>query len=311
VYSFVIINYGTPTLVKNLLNSIQTYTDIDSLSEVVIVDNGHPEKCDMGKELQGSDYSFNVIFVKNTQHSYSSGVNKGVAATSSEIVVISNSDIEILKDNDPKKLVKFLLENNNYGIVGTQQLYPNGTWQRSYGDIPSITSAIKSILFMDSIENIVESQHFKKRKNVITLTRKKYIDGAFLCVKKECFEELSGFDNSFSFYGEETDFCLRVSKRGWNLAVLTNINIMHIRGASFDKTKLLKQSRKLYNGKLQFISKHNHRFYVAIYKALTNFSIRWRFLISNILTMVICNQKIKKMKYNALLNYEALIKEEM
>lgn len=56
--------------------------------------------------------------------------------------------------------------------------------------------------------------------------------GAVMLITRACWDELSGFDESFFLYSEETDFCLRARDQGWLTYYTPNARAMHIGGGS-------------------------------------------------------------------------------
>ncbi|MEE9391162.1 MAG: glycosyltransferase family 2 protein [Planctomycetota bacterium] len=61
-----------------------------------------------------------------------------------------------------------------------------------------------------------------------------WVCGAVWLVRREAFEELGGFDSSFFMYFEETDFCLRAHKSGWETWVCGLSLARHSGAASAD-----------------------------------------------------------------------------
>jgi GT2 family glycosyltransferase len=63
--------------------------------------------------------------------------------------------------------------------------------------------------------------------------------GFCMYVKRRCWSELSGFDET-SFgrgYGEENDFCRRAVRKGWRNLAATNVFVRHHSGRSFGAEK--------------------------------------------------------------------------
>ena len=56
--------------------------------------------------------------------------------------------------------------------------------------------------------------------------------GAVMAVTRSCHEDLSGWDESYFLYSEETDFCLRARDRGWLTWYVAEASAVHIGGGS-------------------------------------------------------------------------------
>lgn len=254
--SFIIINYGRCDLVVNFLNSICNSPDLNLVNEVIIVDNGYPQKGNSRDVINFSSFPFEIQFVQNAKSSYASGVNRGAALATGEFFIIANNDVELLPDYSIQPLVGYLLQNPRVGVVGPQQIYPDGTWQRSYGYFPSLREAIISVLLLDSICNGIRKLLF--RYNWLGRRPKKvnYIDGAFMVINKSCFEALGGFDEDYVFYGEDADFCWRAWKRGWEVVFVPKARVMHVRGASSTANRLADYVFHLLIAKRYFVKEH-------------------------------------------------------
>ncbi len=56
--------------------------------------------------------------------------------------------------------------------------------------------------------------------------------GACLLVRRTCFVELGGFDESFFMYHEDFDFCLRARAGGWRVRIARGARAVHDVGGS-------------------------------------------------------------------------------
>ena len=71
------------------------------------------------------------------------------------------------------------------------------------------------------------------------------LDGAFLIFNRSNFMTLSGFDELFKFYGEETEFCHRAHSGGYKVAFYRSCEIHHKRGGSSEHLLKNNGSRKV------------------------------------------------------------------
>ena len=53
-----------------------------------------------------------------------------------------------------------------------------------------------------------------------------------MLVRREAFAAVDGFDPGFFLYAEETDLCLRLRERGWEIGFVPEVTVRHIGGAS-------------------------------------------------------------------------------
>jgi N-acetylglucosaminyl-diphospho-decaprenol L-rhamnosyltransferase len=56
--------------------------------------------------------------------------------------------------------------------------------------------------------------------------------GALMCVRRDFFERLRGFDQDYRLHAEDLDLCRRVREAGGVVAVANNVRVVHVRGVS-------------------------------------------------------------------------------
>jgi GT2 family glycosyltransferase len=253
--SLIVVNYGTPQLVLNLLESVAQHSDVALLREVIIVDNGFPERGDTSNHVSPSAFAFPICFVQNSSASYASGVNRGVAVSSGPLVVVANSDVEWVPASSITPICA-ALEDPAVGIAGPQLVFPDGRWQRSYGPFPSLGQALRNVLFAENIANAVASWRHAARPTPPGIRRVDYVDGAFMVIRRACFDTVGGFDEAFNFYVEDADFCWRARERGWITQFVPTTSMMHVRGASSTILAPLTFYEKLFAAKVAFVERH-------------------------------------------------------
>ncbi len=70
-----------------------------------------------------------------------------------------------------------------------------------------------------------------------------WIGGAFLLTKSDLVERIGGLDEDFFFYGEDIEFCHRVSRNGHRVRFDPSGEIVHLGGASSDSSRLLDERK--------------------------------------------------------------------
>jgi len=118
-----------------------------------------------------------------------------------------------------------LIHNPKAGIIGPQMFTPNKKKLNSYSTIvPTFLNQL------DLIGRPLRNKEIKKISQVSTLR------GACLAVNKEMTRDVGMYDESFYFYHEETEWCLRINKtKKWEVMFAPEIEISHIGGSSTNK----------------------------------------------------------------------------
>lgn len=164
----------------------------------------------------------------------------------------------VFLENPFLELESFYEKSNDIGCVGIQQVFPDYSFQASYGNFLSISEVLSKIFFL----NKFSSKKVSKTRSV------EYVDGAFMFISSKTFRELNGFDENFFFYFEDMDLCKRLVDRGYLNFILPNNKIIHERGYSTNKrgTLISEFSIKNFNsGIFIFIDLHFKSF---LYKKL-------------------------------------------
>ena len=80
-------------------------------------------------------------------------------------------------------------------------------------------------------------------------TRCDWVMGACVLIRREVLDAVGGFDERFFLFSEETDFCTRTRRAGWEVAYLPNLTVMHLeaeRPLDEHRERLIIWSQRLY-----------------------------------------------------------------
>ena len=151
-------------------------------------------------------------------------------------------------------MARFLDANPRAGIVAPAIREPDGGLQFA-GCLPSPRSVV---LGAAGCENA-----YPNRRRIVPGDppfRTDWLCGAILLIRKELWDDLGGFDPRFFLYFEETDFCLRASRRGWELWAVGEAVAYHTNAASSSSTQALMYrdciAEHYFRSRFYFLSKH-------------------------------------------------------
>jgi len=297
--SIIIISYNTSRLTINCIRSIQkTYPN----GEIVVVDNRSPD--DTVRQIQQDFPSIRVVVTPENK-SYSNAVNIGMNATTSEYSIVCNADVEFFEDSI-ERLVGYLQTHPRVGVCSPQQQYPDGSWQYSFGTLPSISESIKDMLLLYGVIDTLKRVFYPRYKSWDCPRKVGYCDGAVLAIRREAFVGVGGFDEEFSFYAEEADFCYRLRKAGWGVYFQPRATVMHIRGASSGAEMNMSEKaiQKLIASKLQYVRKHSTSTNVNIFRSFEILNCTWKKNLCRLLLMFSSSTKLRsKMKMFGLMEH--------
>ncbi len=247
----IIINYNNFEATKNCIHSIQN-THSKNVN-ILVVDNNSSD-CSV-KMLK--DTFPDIEIIQNPENlGYAFAVNRGFSYSNSEIVIISNNDV-IYQPESIKNLVEPFNLINNIGVLGPQQIYPDGKWQYSYGSYPGIKTALLDLFFFNYISHIIKKIQWNLKINNKDTKEVEYIDGAVMAINRAAFNDVNGFDEDYFFYTEEADFCYRLRKKGWKIIFNPNSEVIHERGGSTSRMGLNQKNVNMFiNSKIRFCKKY-------------------------------------------------------
>lgn len=303
--SFFIVNYGTPRLVTNFLVSIEKNIKRKENFEIIIIDNNYPYKGDLRKVIMPTNFSFRIQFVQNPKTSYASAINLAAQFANYNILIIANSDIEILPQFSYDYILNIFRQNERIGVIGPQLVNPDGSWQRSYGPFPSLLELIFSLCSLDALSHALQKCLMSKKLLPKIRRQVHYVDGAFMMIRRKCFDECNGMNENYDFYAEDIDICWRARKLGWKVVFSPSIHITHLRGASSTQKSFINYTVRQFKAKFQFMKEHRNIRQAQHYKKLIEVIALQRFFFYSIISSFMPLNKHILRKRQAYLNYIA------
>ncbi len=247
--SVIIVNWNTRELLSACLASVyrsQTRFTFD----VWVVDNG---SSDGSQEMVRSLYP-QVRLIENRQNmGFARANNQAMQMSQAHYFLLFNSDAEI-DSLAFERMVGLVEEHPQAGIVGAQLFNPDGSFQASYTDFPSLKS---EFLILSGIGRLLKGRWYPSHGPVDTNEplQADYVEGACLLARREAVEKTGGMDESFFMYAEEVDWCFAMKKAGWQVWFHPAARVIHHGGASSVRRKVEREA-DLYCGRVHFFRKH-------------------------------------------------------
>lgn len=248
--SITILNYKTIDLTISCINSIieQYKKELDEDKfEIIVVDNNSEDgSFEALSKLMPEVTNLKVIESKENL-GFGKGCNLGASKAKGEFLLFLNSDTEI-KDQGFIKMVNFLSQNKNIGILGGKLKNPDGTSQLSCGKFYSPFNLFIVLLGFNKLFNLRESPNVIKKVD--------WVSGACFMIRKDIFNKVNGFEKDFFMYIEDMELCFRVKKKGFLTYFYPNIMFFHKELGSSNKTFAIVN---IYKGILIFYKKHKSK----------------------------------------------------
>jgi len=241
--SIIIVNYNTPNIVYDCLQSIAKWLKVDH--EVIIVNNGKDEEKKVSEDKVKSilkNSPFSIINIENA--GFGNANNEGAKKANGKYLFLLNPDT-ILVDDSVDKMFEFISRHKEIG-------------------------ALTCLLYNDLNCKIMQKAFFGKFQSLGSLTIRRYnyqkldltkeffytdiITGAAFMISKDIYDRTKGFDENIFMYLEDDDLCKRIVDMGYKNAVMNSAKIVHLEGKSTnDKEK----KRYYYKSQDYYWRKHN------------------------------------------------------
>ncbi len=284
LFDLIIINYNTPDITIECINSAKKTFLNDNFNIIVVDNNSTDNSVVIFREI------FKDINIVETKRNlgYAAAINEGAKLAITNIFILSNSDIVFL-ENSVRNLIEPILS-NKADITGPQLLYPNNLWQESYNQFPGYKLGLADILLINTIKRNYLRKYYKIDNKFKKNKKVDFVDGAILATNKKYFELIGGYDTEFPFYSEETSFCYQATKKGARIYHIPNSILIHYRGASYGINKIpINYIEKMIYSKKQFCEKYKSNFESKFYYLCE----KYHFLILHLLSKIFSHQDTK------------------
>lgn len=196
-------------------------------TEIFVVDNASPDNT---AEIVG-EYSArfdNIHTILNKDNvGLAAGNNAPLGACRGDYILVLNPDT-LLGDDTLSRLVTFLDENPEVGVVGPKNLYEDGTPHSSFhthwGFRDILTWRILPYRLSRSLCDRFSNYRYQDSL---------FVSGACLMLRRKTYERIGGYDPEYFLTLEDAcDLCIRVRETGGRIVFLPEAEVVHLGGRS-------------------------------------------------------------------------------
>ena len=220
--SIIIPTKNNYNILKRCIDSIEKKTNYKN-KEIIIVDNS---STDNATKKYYSSLSHKII-TYSENFNFSKMNNLAVQSSSGQLLLFLNDDTKVLDSFWLDELVSITMQ-KDVGVVGPKLIFSDNTIQHAGVVFLKTGSGFHPL--MKQLENS-NGYH-----NVLNSMRDySAVTGACLMIKKEIFDKVGTFDNSFDVYYGDADLCLQVVNMGYRVIYTPFTKLLH--EGSFTITK--------------------------------------------------------------------------
>ena len=260
-----IVSYGTRELLRETIESLLAHAPDPAVAElsVAVLDNDS----DDGSAAMVADAFPSVRLIRAQRNMGFAPANNALARTSkATYVLLLNSDVIVVED-----LVTPLLEALGRDplavLAGPRLTGADGTRQHSSEHFPTLRFELARALHQTRFG--IAARHLFDPARVIARTRQhELVDSrqprrtsflwatCWLIARKEIVEH-GLFDERYSTYDEDLDFCRRLQRRGRTALYVPGVELVHLGGSSSSSSTKTAMTRK---GRARYFADHHGRF---------------------------------------------------
>jgi len=211
VVSIILVNHNTREILRKCLKSIGKQTK-GIAYEIILVDNN---STDGSAEMVQGEFPAVQLIRNSENRGFAAANNQGISRACGDYTLLLNSDTEVL-DGAIQRTLEFMERHPEAGVVGCKLLNRDGTLQPSCRSFPSVLNLFTESFFLYIIfkrSNLFGKYHMTFF-NHESIREVDVVKGAYMMIRKEVFDRVGLFDESYFMYAEEMDFCYRAKKSG-------------------------------------------------------------------------------------------------
>ena len=225
----VVVNFESGPALMECVRSLRS----EGATELVVVDNGSTDGSTAG--VQDAFPGVEVV-VPGTNLGYGGAANRGVAATTSELVLVCNPDLSV-RPGALATLAAVLHHQPTVAVAGPLIRTPAGDRYPSARQFPSLVDAAGHALFGLFVPENQFTRNYQRTDVAVadgTTQQVDWLSGACFLVRRSAFEAVGGFDEAYFMYAEDVDLCWRLGRAGYRAVYVPAAEVVHTQGVSTD-----------------------------------------------------------------------------
>lgn len=225
----VIVNYQTYDLTMRCVASLLAQ-GIAEPAHIVVVDNDSPDAS--GLRLQADLPAGVVTLLSGRNGGFGAGVNLGVDALGTDLVLILNPDT-YFESNRMDVIHRMFHDAPKMGVAGLKLVNPDGSLQysaRRFYSLPDILARRTMLGKLGPLRRL-------ERSHLLTRSWRQHahrpffeadwVMGTGFVMRRSAFEQVGRMDEGYFLYFEEVDLCARMWIEGWQVVAVPQVALVH------------------------------------------------------------------------------------
>lgn len=203
-------------VVENVISLLAQKTDFDF--KIIVIDNSGNKK---NAEILSQLKNFNDVNVKinSDNFGYSKAYNNIKNEIEGEYVLIVNPDILWKEKKSLARLINYMDENKNIGIIGPKQINPNGRIELTARHFPKFYLQVARRTFLRKLPILSkkiksdEMQNFDYDK----IQDVDWLQSSCIVVQKKLWDKVGGFCENYFLFMADTEICFQAWENNYRV----------------------------------------------------------------------------------------------
>jgi len=232
--SVIVINWNTARYLARCLDSLAESELTEIPAEVWVIDNASR---DGSQEMVRGRYGWVRLEANTTNLGFAAANNAVMRRAQGRLFLLLNADMEV-PPGVISAMVSRMGRRPDVGVAACRQVDAEGRGLESHqlhyagGLLPELGPLATSC---DCASGGIEAA---------------WVWGSGMLVRREMFEQVGGFDESFFMYYEDLEWCWRIRKAGWKIIWYPDLEVRHFVRRSTAKVPLKVTTDRLVRGEL-------------------------------------------------------------
>ncbi len=229
--SFITVNHYSSGVLPVCLDSIYK-TLPEGRFEIIVVDNSSD---DPGMRELTQRYPDLSVLSNPENRGFAKANNQGAAAAKGRWLVFLNPDTE-LTENAIAGMQAHLEAHPKVGVIAPKVLNLDGSLQYSCRRFPTLWTGLFNRYSM--LSRLFPSNRFTRRYLMTDFDHNAvrevdWVSGCFMMMRRDAFERIGGFDESYFLFNEDVDLCRAMQSRGYSVVYFPQATVYHEIGSSY------------------------------------------------------------------------------
>jgi GT2 family glycosyltransferase len=276
VVSIVTLSRNGEPLLRRLLPALDA-TGYRSI-ELVVVDNGSSDGSIAF--LEAAATRFPIRLVKNPVNvAYGEANNQGVAASSGELVLLLNNDVEPINPGWLGHLVSTVLD-GGAAAAGARLVYPRNRGGRRAGEEHAdLSLQHRGVVFSLedglAVPRVLGAGEDPFGPAATAVAEVPALTAACLLLRRETYQTTGGFSDGYDYGWEDVDLCLRLAARGGRLVYDGRAVLFHHESATRVRVEREAARARLAGNRSRFLGTWGPRLYREVLLDALDGAGRW------------------------------------